>query len=102
VRFCFARATPFETARAFYPDARRSKRAAPNGAQNARLNSRMARKGAVAKKEKKANGEKGGKRRRKARTDSYASYIYKVLKQVTAGGGARRRARGSSLASVGR
>lgn len=46
---------------------------------------RMPRKGA-AKTEKKAaaSGDKkdGAKRRRKARTDSYATYIYKVLKQV--------------------
>lgn len=45
----------------------------------------MPRKGA-AKIEKKAaaSGDKkdGAKRRRKARTDSYATYIYKVLKQV--------------------
>merc|ERR1711934_119352 len=39
-----------------------------------RLTTRMARKGS-AKKDKK-------QRRRKARTDSYSTYIYKVLKQV--------------------
>ena len=45
----------------------------------------MARKGAAGKagKEKKA-GDKDNKKRRKARTDSYATYIYKVLKQVSA------------------
>jgi hypothetical protein len=46
----------------------------------------MPRKGAakIEKKAAAASGDKkdGAKRRRKARTDSYASYIYKVLKQV--------------------
>ena len=45
-----------------------------NGENITRLTTRMARKGS-AKKDKK-------QRRRKARTDSYSTYIYKVLKQV--------------------